>query len=145
MEANDPALASRCACGCSRPTPRLGATKHSPLLLVVALALLPKCPLCVMAWFGVFCSVEARSWLIDLWGTPLAVALLSVPMGALVLRALRGRSWSPLVVGLLGSGALLAGKCYMDTLPLVCAGLGLMIVASQLAFGGFEQDRMRRE
>jgi hypothetical protein len=54
----------------------------------------------------------------------------SLAMGDLVLRALRGRSWRAFLVSLLGSGALVAGKCLVDTSPLVYPGLGLLMGAS---------------
>jgi hypothetical protein len=100
------------------------------LLPAFVLIVLPKCPLCLMAWFGILGSVEVNSWVSDIWGTPLAVGLLSVAVGALMLRARRSRNWSPFVLGLLGSAVLLAGKCLIDAPPLVYAGLGTLIVAS---------------
>src|SRR5687768_6736411 len=100
---------SGCACGRSPSPPRSGATRHLTLLPAVVLVLLPKCPLCLMAWLGALGSLGVSSWVSGLWGAPLAIGLLALTAGALVLRARRSRNWGPVLVGLLGSGALLAG------------------------------------
>lgn len=126
----DASGASGCGCGCSASAARWGTGKHLPLLPVIALVLLPKCPLCLMAWFGIFGSLEVSSWVSDLWGTPLAIGLLSFAIVALVLRAWRSGNGNPLVIGLLGAGAMLAGKCLFAAPPLLYAGLGLLIGAS---------------
>ena len=120
---------SGCACGRSPSPPRSGAGKPLTLLPAVALVLLPKCPLCLMAWFGGLGSLGVISWLNGLWGAPLAVGLLIVTDSALVLRAWRSRDWVPLLVGLLGSGALLAGKLLADAPLLLYGGLGLLVLA----------------
>jgi hypothetical protein len=145
MATNDPALSQSCGCGCSRSAPRVVGRRDLPLLPVIALALLPNCPLCVMAWCGIVCSLEGRSWVIQVWGTPLAVGLLSVPIGAVVVRALHSRNWRPCLVAVLGSGALVAGKCVNGAWPVVYGGVGLLIVASvwsgRLSMGA-SKDRM---
>jgi hypothetical protein len=119
--------------GCDRgrgPSPtRSGAGKHLTLLPAVALVLLPKCPLCLMAWLGGLGSLGVISWLSGLWGAPLAVGLLIVTDSALVLRARRSRDWVPVLVGLLGSGALLAGKLLVGAPLLLYGGLGLLVLA----------------
>lgn len=122
-----------CACGRSPAPPRSGAARHLALLPAVALVLLPKCPLCLMAWLGAFGSLGVSSWVTGLWGAPLAIGLLALTNGALVLRARRSRDWSPVLVGLLGSGALLAGRLLLDAPLLLYAGLGLLLAASILS------------
>jgi hypothetical protein len=100
------------------------------LLPAVALVLLPKCPLCFAAWFGIMGSLGAASWLDAVWGLPLAVGLLSLTMTALTWRAWRIGDARPWFAGLLGSGLLLAGKWSFDAPPLLVAGLSLLLVAS---------------
>jgi hypothetical protein len=124
---------SGCACGRSPSPPRSGAARHLTLLPAVVLVLLPKCPLCLMVWLGALSSLGVSSWVSGLWGAPLAIGLLALTASALVLRARRSRDWGPVLVGLLGSGALLAGKLWLDAPPLLYAGLSLLVVASILS------------
>lgn len=124
---------SGCACGRSPSPPRSGAARHLTLLPAVVLVLLPKCPLCLMAWLGFLGSLGVGSWVSGLWGAPLAIGLLILTNSALVLRARRSHDWGPVLVGLLGSGTLLAGKLLLDTPLLLYAGLGLLVMASILS------------
>jgi hypothetical protein len=89
-----------------------------------------ECPLCLAAELGLLSSLGARSWLNAVWGTPLAVGLLSFAVGTLALRSRRSRDPRPLLVGLVGAGTLLDGRCLMDAPLLVYAGLGLLMEAS---------------
>lgn len=127
------AESSSCACGRSPSISRSGARKHLMLLPAVAFVLLPKCPLCLMAWFGALGSLGMGSWVSGLWGAPLATGLLVLTNTALALRARRSRNWSPFLVSLLGSGALLVGKLLVDAPFLLYAGLALLVGASILS------------
>jgi hypothetical protein len=104
--------------------------RHFPLAPTIALVLLPKCPLCVAAYFGVFGSLGASSWLLAAWGLPLGAGLLALTLGALTLRARRSRDYRPPLVGLAGALGLLAGQFVLDAQPLRYAGVGILIGAS---------------
>jgi hypothetical protein len=86
-----------------------------------------------MAWLGALGSLGLTSWVSGLWGAPLAIGLLVLTDSALVLRARRSLDWGPVLMGLLGSGALLAGKLLLDAPLLLYAGLGLLVAASILS------------
>lgn len=92
--------------------------------------LLPKCPLCIAAWLGILGSLGANSWLSAVWGTPLAVGLLSFAVGAMALRARRSRDPRQLLVGTLGAATLLVGKCVIDAPVLLYGGFALLMGAS---------------
>ena len=113
---------SQCKCG-SRG---LGTGKHLSLLPALLLVLLPKCPLCLMAWFGVFGSVGS-AWISAAWGTPIAVALLSMTVACLMWRS---RSAQPLLLGGTGCVMVLAGKCFVDQPVLLYLGLTMLLAAS---------------
>ena len=121
---------SECACHCSPPLASARSREQLTLLPAIALVLLPKCPLCLAAWFGVLGSLGASSWLRSIWGTPLAVILLSFAIASLVLRARGSGDPRPLLLGVLGATALLSGKYGLDLPFLVYAGFALLTGAS---------------
>jgi hypothetical protein len=116
----------------SRLRPRAG--EHMTLLPAILVALLPKCPLCLAAWLGIFGSVGSVSWFSATWGTPLCAALLSLAVGVLALRAWSSRDPRPFVIALIGATVLLGGKCRMDVPLLVYGGLAMFIAG---ALGSF--------
>ena len=118
------------ACNCASDPHGIAAGEHLPLLPAFVLVLLPKCPLCLGAWFGILGSIGVGSWLRTFWGAPLAAALLSFAIGALALRAWRSRDACPLLLGLVGAAALLGGRSFWDAPLLLYAGLVLLMGAS---------------
>jgi hypothetical protein len=102
-----------------------------PVLPAILLLILPKCPLCLGAWFGLFGAVGVSSWIVAAWGLPLAGALVTIAFAALAVRAFRNHDLRPLVPGLLAAVALLAGKQFND-LWLLCLGGSLLLLASLL-------------
>jgi hypothetical protein len=84
----------------------------------------------VAAYFGVFGSLGAGSWLLAAWGLPLGAGLLALTLGALTLRARRSRDYRPLLVALAGAAALLAGQFVLNAEPLRYAGAGILIGAT---------------
>lgn len=125
---------SESPCGCDHAPPRGGAGEHLALLPAIVLALLPKCPLCLGAWFGLIGALGANAWLRAAWGAPVGVGLLSFAVTALALRARRRRDPRAFVTGVLGAAALLAGRYLMVTL-LLFAGLSLLTGASVWSSG----------
>lgn len=118
-----------------------GAFRHVALVPTLTLVLLPKCPLCLATYFGIWGSFGAGSWLRSAWGLPLAAVLLGLALGALALRALRAGDFRSLLVGLVGAAALLMGKYVLDTALLLYAGAALLALAS---FGKVRGRRPRR-
>jgi hypothetical protein len=120
------------ACGCASGAPSSSGVvrRYLPLAPTIALVLLPKCPLCVAAYFGLVGSLGAGSWLLAAWGLPLGAGLLALTLGALTLRARRSRDYRPPLVGLAGAASLLAGQFVLDAQPLHYAGVGILIGAT---------------
>jgi hypothetical protein len=122
-------------CNCRPILPAIRTREHLPLLAVVMFALLPKCPLCFAAWFGLFGLLGSASWLgITDWMTLLATGLLTIVVGSLTLRALTIRDPRPLLLCWLGVAALLAGKGLAGRVPIptlfLFAGVTLLTGAS---------------
>jgi hypothetical protein len=121
--------APECACGHAIQA-RAEIGEHLPLASAILIALLPKCPMCLVAWLGIIGSASISSWLNRVGGAPLTAGFLSIAIGAIARRAWRRRDSRPLWLGLLGGAALLYGKCIVSVPLLLFAGLGLMIVAA---------------
>lgn len=98
----------------------------------IAAAFLPNivCPACLPAYAGLVSAmglgfVLDRGYLLLLTG-----ALLILAVGALALRAQKLRRYGPLVVGLAGTIAVLAGKFAFDSSAVMYAGIAGLIGAS---------------
>lgn len=114
-------------CNCARPRTWKTRAGHLGLLPAIALAVLPKCPLCLAAWFGLLGVAGVNSWLSAAWSFPVWVTLLSFTVGVLAWRARSGGDGRPLAAGVLGAAALLAGKYLTGTL---LTGIGLVLLAA---------------
>jgi len=117
------------ACRCTHARLGLRASEHLALLPTIALVMLPKCPLCLAAWFGIFSYLAARPWFRAAWSIRL-IGLLSLTIAALALRARRTHNLRPLLVSLLGASAVVCRYSLMDVPLLLYAGLGLLLAAS---------------
>jgi hypothetical protein len=100
------------------------------LLPALALLLLPKCPLCFAAWFGVMSSLGATAWLHSMWGTLLVASLLTFSLGAIGVRAWRLRSAPPFLLACTGALLLYYGKAVVAGRGLEFAGFSMLAAAS---------------
>src|ERR1700692_27687 len=89
-------------CVCARARQGLRTAEHLALLPTVALVMLPKCPLCLAAWFGIFSYLAASPWFRAAWSIRM-IGLLSLTTIVLALRALRTHNLRPLLLNLLGA------------------------------------------
>lgn len=92
----------------------------------LALAALPKCPLCLLAWAGVAGSAGFTS-AYGAWLLPATALALGVTVGAL---ALAGAGAGPVLLSLAGAGATLAGKFRLDQPLLLYPGLAALLAAT---------------
>jgi len=98
----------------------------------VAVALLPKavCPACWPAYAGLLGSMGIG--LVDFgpYLFPLTVITLAAVAASLGFRARRRRGFGPLLLGVLGSGAILLGKFLFVSDVLLYSGIAFLIGAS---------------
>jgi hypothetical protein len=126
----------RCACAPGeRPSraaarARRGIRGHLALIPTIALALLPKCPLCLAAYLGVFGCVGAGAWLGGVRGEAVEAVLLVLAVGVVASRGARYGDWRPSTVGLAGAVALAAGKFVLNAPAIVVAGACALVGAS---------------
>jgi chromate transport protein ChrA len=102
-----------------------------PALPAVALVLLPKCPMCLMAWFGLMGAFDLSPWVTRLWGMPLSLALLGIAMAVLLMRARRCHDWRAAALGLAGSIFIFSGKFLLETPVLLYGGLIILALATR--------------
>ncbi len=101
--------APECTCG-NATQARAEIGEHIPLASAILIALLPKCPMCLVAWLGIIGSASISSWVNRVWGAPLTAGFLSIAIGTIALRAWRRRDSRPVWLGVLG-GALRQVHC----------------------------------
>lgn len=97
------------------------------LFPALALAALPKCPLCLMALAS---AAGLGSSVGGAWLVPLTPACLAVALGLLAFRAHRRRFYAPFCLGLVSAVVILVGRFRLDYGPLTYAGLTLLTLAS---------------
>jgi hypothetical protein len=106
------------------------------LLLVssLALALAPKCPLCLLAYAGFLGSSVSLAWSVhstyNQWLEPLTVVCLGLSVGGLAVRARHRREIWPAVLALAAATAIYAGKFQLDQKPFVYAGMAALAGAA---------------
>src|SRR5436190_21013774 len=98
----------------------------------IGVALLPKllCPLCWPLCAGVVSSVGLGFLIGTTYLLPITSAFLVLTLAILGFRANQRRGYGPFLIGLVASAAVLIGKFYLDSNPLVYGGVGLLVVAS---------------
>jgi hypothetical protein len=125
-------LAAPCCCeGAPRPERPSTLRLHATILPVLAVALAPKCPLCVAAYLGVLGSLGGAVWPRIVWGAPLMAAALVVALAAFTWRSPRRLGHGPLWLGASGGAVLLAGKISSEgSMILLPLGAALLLGAS---------------
>jgi hypothetical protein len=97
------------------------------LLPALSVALLPKCPLCLLSIMSVvgLGSVVTVTWLL-----PLMLVFLGATLLSLGLSARRFRRYGPLALGLLAACSIVLGKFYFNSNSAAGAGIILLFGAS---------------
>ena len=98
-----------------------------PMLPAVGLAILPKCPFCLIALASsVGLGYLARTW----WLMPLTSLCFVAAVGSLAMRARRRHTYASLYLGLSALAIILAGKYQFNNMSLTYVGLALLVFAS---------------
>lgn len=98
-----------------------------PALLIAAL---PKCPLCLLAYAGVLGSLGLDPILYRAWLLPVTLAFAAAALVMLAYGAPRRRGYRPLLLGALAVAMIVAGKFSFESVPLLVAGMALLLAAS---------------
>src|SRR5438876_6988987 len=98
----------------------------------IGVAVLPKlfCPLCWPLYAAVVSSVGLGFLIGTTYLLPITSAFLVLTLAVLGFRANERRGYGPLLFGAVGSGAVLAGKFFLESNPITYGGVGFLVVAS---------------
>ena len=98
----------------------------------IGVALLPKllCPMCWPLYAGIVSSVGLGFLVGTAYLLPITSAFLTLTVAVLGFRARQRRGFGPFLIGLVASGAVLTGKFYLESNPLMYAGVGLLMIGS---------------
>src|SRR2546428_13780964 len=96
----------------------------SPALLAVA----PKCPICFLAYFGIFGVATASASVYRVWLPPVTAIWLALTVGMLFFRLGDQRRYGPGLLGIFAAFAVLVGRFVADYPALVYAGIAALIV-----------------
>lgn len=110
--------------------------RRNRLLLVssLALALAPKCPLCLLAYAGFLGSSVSLAWSASAtygqWLEPVTVACLALSVGGLAVQARLRGSLGPAGLALAAAAAIWAAKFHFDQKLFVYAGMAALAGAA---------------
>jgi mercuric ion transport protein len=98
----------------------------------IGVSLLPKlaCPACWPAYAGLLSSVGLGFLISTTYLLPLTSAFLLLALSAMAIKAKTRRGYGPLVLGVLASVGVVAGKFVWESGPLMYGAVGLLVVAS---------------
>jgi hypothetical protein len=98
----------------------------------IGVAMLPKllCPMCWPLYAGIVSSVGLGFLVGTAYLQPITSAFLILTVAALGFRARQRRGFGPFLIGLVASAAVLTGKFYLESNPLMYGGVGLLVGAS---------------
>jgi len=105
---------------------------HRGALLTVSSALVavaPKCPICFLAYFGIFGVASASATAYRTW-LPLVAAIWLILTITILLFPLKEVRYCPLLLGALAALAVFAGKFLLDNRVLVFSGIAGLVIAT---------------
>ena len=98
----------------------------------IGAALLPAitCPACWPAYAGLLSSLGLGFIDFSPWLLPVTIVFLAIALAALAWQGHKRRAYGPLLLGTIGSVALVVGKFQFDSRVALYIGVALVIVAS---------------
>ena len=93
------------------------------------LAVAPKCPICFLAYFGIFGVATASASVYHVWLPPLTAIWLALTVATLFFRLSDQRRYGPGWLGIFAAFAVLVGRFVADYPALVYAGIAALVIA----------------
>ena len=105
--------------------PRTTLLTISSALLVVA----PKCPVCFLAYFGIFGVATASASVYRAWLPPVTAIWLALTVATLAFQRRGPHRSGPALLGFVAALVLLSGKFILDNQALIVAGIVALLGA----------------
>lgn len=95
----------------------------------VVLAIAPKCPICFLAYFGIFGVATASASVYRVWLPPLTATWLVFTLGMLVFGRDGKRRYGPALIGFFAAVAVLVGRFVLNDQALNYTGITALMAA----------------
>jgi hypothetical protein len=105
-----------------------GATLMSVSSVLLAVA--PKCPICFLAYFGIFGVATTSSSVYRVWLPPLTAIWLTLTVILLAVQRGSQRRYGPVLLGIFAGAAVFAGKFVINNPAMVYAGIAALLAAA---------------
>ena len=96
----------------------------------IVLAFAPKCPICFLAYFGVFGVATASASAYRVWLPPITAVWLALTVGLLSVGRSRRGKLGPVALAVAASVAVFVGRFNLENRFVVIAGLGGLVTAT---------------
>lgn len=117
--------------------PRRGAAlrirNRRTALLTISSALFavaPKCPICFLAYFGIFNVATSSATAYRAWLAPITGFWLALTVAMLAFQRRRTRRYGPAALGFVAALLLMTGKFIADSQVMIFAGIVALLVAA---------------
>ncbi len=99
------------------------------VLSSVVLALAPKCPICFLAYFGIFGVATTSASVYRVWLPSLTALWLALTVGLLAIQRSGRRRYGPVALGLFAALAVYGGKFIINDTALVYGGIAALVAS----------------
>jgi len=96
----------------------------------VLLAVAPKCPICFLAYFGIFGVATASASVYRIWLPPIMGFWLALTIAMLAIQRRRQRRYGPGLIGLVAALLIFTGKFIVDNQVMTFAGIVALLGAA---------------
>ena len=96
----------------------------------VLLAVAPKCPICFLAYFGIFGVATASASVYRMWLPPIMGFWLALTIAMLAIQRRGQRRYGPALIGLVAALLVFTGKFIIDSQVMTFAGIVALLGAA---------------
>jgi len=93
-------------------------------------AVAPKCPICFLAYFGIFGVATASASVYRAWLPPITALWLALTIAMLAFQRRGKRRYGPAIMGVVAALLLLVGKFVLDSQAMTFAGIIALLGAA---------------